>query len=289
MAIFIIRDYKPSFYTFELLFSLCTLLACLRLWRRHENKTSLIVLLAGSLAWWIIETLLYLLGTRSNGESGEGLVDVFSLFGVPVNGVAGGLLAALTRGVAEGGVITILGLLPVDLYRGRHKHARNDGVLWGLNFAAFAFYFATTLASVRKDKEVGASVDSRRALFKTGSIVATATFVLLPLVQIAISANHPLFRRRTLDLLLSLSILGVVTNYQMFFCNVRWVEARDDEEDGYVRAPAALEQLMLMYDGVVEIGLMYLPFYTVPWAMGLIDDDTISGDDGGEPLLSTCD
>jgi hypothetical protein len=212
MPLYLIRSYSPTFYSFEWSFSIAALLCCLRLKSRHSNRTSLVVLATGTLTWAICESLLYLLGTRSNGSSDSGLVSSFVLFGVSIDGSAGGVMASITRGIAEGGVITLLGLIPADLYRGRHPR---DPVLLILLALTFLLYLLTTFASTRKEKDVGGEVDSRREMFLPGSVVTTFLFTTVPVLQILISKNKA-FRRRTLDLLAALTVVGLLTNYQMY-------------------------------------------------------------------------
>ena len=121
-------------------------------------------------------------------------------------------MASITRGIAEGGVITLLGLIPADLYRGRHPR---DPVLLILLALTFLLYLLTTFASTRKEKDVGGEVDSRREMFLPGSVVTTILFTTVPVLQILISKNKA-FRRRTLDLLAALTVVGLLTNYQMY-------------------------------------------------------------------------
>jgi len=94
MPVYLIRSYSPSFYSFEISFTITATLLCLRLYRTHRNATPLVVLAAGSIAWSIIESLLYGLGTRDNDSSEDGLVDSYNFFGVTIeSGIAGYLSA----------------------------------------------------------------------------------------------------------------------------------------------------------------------------------------------------
>jgi hypothetical protein len=210
------------------------------------------------------------MGTRSNGDNSGGLVESFNFFGAVVRNPVGGYLSSFTRGIAEGGVITILGMVPADLHRKRYP---SDLRILGLYAVTALLYVGTTVASSKGGKDVGGSVDSRRELFKPVSVVVTSLFVAVPLMQVVLS-NSGVYKRRVLDLFVALCVVGVVTNFQMYFCNVRWVEvSTDDAEHPYKRANVFLELCILMYDGVVEIALMYLPFFTLPHLFNLIHND----------------
>ena len=92
----------------------------------------------------------------------------------------------------------------------------------------------------------------------------------------------------------------------MFLCNMRWVEVDSDGNDGddddselldtTIRASPIIEHLVLFYDAIVEIALMYLPFLLIPNSLGLIktnanttdedkDSDHLSNTDIQAPLL----
>ena len=189
-------------------------------------------------------------------------------------------VALVTRGLAEGGVITILGLVPADMFRKRYSP---DNVVTALYAITLILYSTCTVMSTSRHKDVGAPVDSRRELFKPLALAVTALFCVSPLVQCALSNDLP-FRRRTRDLFVSLAILGILTNYGMFVCNVRWVEV--DSGSGYVRASPYVENVVLLYDAIVEIAAMYLPFFTIPFALNLIKDNEGRGGAGEERDVS---
>jgi hypothetical protein len=57
----------------------------------------------------------------------------------------------------------------------------------------------------------------------------------------------------------------------------RWIEVGIKTSEGtylYLsRAPALVEFLALVYDVIIEIALMYMPFLAIPYLLGLIKSE----------------
>jgi hypothetical protein len=290
---YIIRNYQNgSFYDFELSWLVLCLLLAERSRRRSlpPGGSYYAVLLVGSLYWSLIEVALYLGGARDG--SSDGLVNRLSLFG---QDVGGGVLPGIIRGVGEGACLTLIGLVPADMHLSRLT--RRDRPLALLYLLLLLSFVGVTAVSHKTEKEVGVpDVDSRRALLKVAPLATTAGTAMLGAYHYFWTLRErPLVRRRLVALLLALGAVGLGTNYLMFFLNVRWVEVDGDGDgDGeYERAPFYIEHAALIYDAVIEIAVIYVPFLSVPYALKWIKTTPEEEDELEEqlndPLFSTDD
>lgn len=143
-----------------------------------------------------------------------------------------------------------------------------------------------TLLSWKGEKEPGdQSIDSRRDLTRPGSLFFTFTTVSIGLYHYGKSSKFPLFRARIKFLFLALLAFGTWTNLLMFFVNVRWVEVgHPDGSLSYASWP--LQIFGLVWDATVEIAFMYIPFLTIPWALGFIGSDEEEAETGEYSLFN---
>lgn len=153
------------------------------------------------------------------------------------------------------------------------------------------------MLSHKDAKAVGSdSVDSRRSLLAPAPLITTALTSLLGIYHyFRTFSSRPSVQRRLKSLFISLVVVGVLTNYLMFLLNVRWVEVDGDAPDSYKRAPWYVENAALLYDAIIEIALIYVPFLSVPYAMHWLettpeeeeefdDDNLLWKSEGGEEL-----
>ena len=126
-----------------------------------------------------------------------------------------------------------------------------------------------TLVSMQRHKAVGGNVDSRRQVDRWLSVLVVFSFCAIGLVQY-LRCKDDLLRRRTRNLFFSLCFVGLGVNYEMYLCNVRWVEVPGEESGSFARAGFFTEHAVLIYDGVIEVAAMYVPFFTIPQAFGII-------------------
>ena len=80
--------------------------------------------------------------------------------------------------------------------------------------------------------------------------------------------NH---RQRALLAFTSIVVLASIWTVAQVLTGNRWVEITNSLTGAVVRAPGSVHLLVLAYDVLVEIGLVYLPFFAIPVVFKLID------------------
>ncbi len=262
-TLWLIRDLSsPVGFWLKLSWVPLVLLAAEVARRRYRRADHLWVFLFASVFWTVVELLLALRAVRSGDiVSPEVLGTQIPLW-----------VAALLRGLPEGGAYTLIGMFVGDLViDGQH---RKDSALKWLTVAMVACYFLATFVSAHPEKNVLGEVHSRRDIFRPLALVLLATATLYSAWWFRFRADLAQ-ARRVRNTFFALVVIGVVWNYQAFLLNGRWAEV--GTIDKLARAPWYWEHFALLFDAFIEIAAMYTAFLVAalhsgkargdPWAL----------------------
>lgn len=234
------------------------------LWRKFHGRNSDYVWVAffGTAIWTFSETLLQLGGLRdfrSPTVVGWELPVILSL---PI------------QGMVEGAFVAVVALFFADLYATRKQ----------TTIVVFAFLMLALGASAfQKGVQVpdyGGEVPSRRQMTSLFPLIglalltyASASF-LLPISRDPLRFHY--LRKfvpyeaqpRAWRMFAFMIIFGCVWTLSEWGAGTRWIEVGESLTR---HADPAVEVTAFIFDIVIEIAAAYLPFYTIPVGLGLID------------------
>jgi hypothetical protein len=251
-TIFMIRngDFGSNFETKFFVF-IAAIIVSLLIWKIYKKKDYFWVYVTGTIIWAILEFSVQYIGVRA--------FNPVTLFGIPISLP----IVALLRGAAEGGVVAFGGLVITDLLI--NKKTRLFGAILTI-LTAVVLTLGTTRNALPQ-KIIGGLVSSRRDMFSIGEIITFSIAIIVSIYWIFVSDKKT--KNRAILLLIVMTILSGVWTIASVISNMRWIEVVTNGV--LVEAPLILSFLALFYDCLVEIGFMYLPFFFIPYFLGLLD------------------
>ena len=121
---------------------------------------------------------------------------------------------------------------------------------------------------------VGGDVPSRREVFPLWELIIIP--LVAPAVYWFIKADNDT-RKRGYFLFYTMFILGLIWYLAYWLSGQRWVEIGTKNPDGTYsnlrRAPLLIEFLVIVYNALIEIALIYMPFLAIPYLLGLIKQE----------------
>ena len=238
---------------FEIKFILAILgiIICLYDWKKNKRKDYPVVFLYGSLFWFAIEFIIQLQGTRD--------IITATLFGkiIPM------WFAALLRGISEGGLIALIGLFFGDRIFKKVYVKDKKKLISRILFAVFLILIVvSSLSQALPFKDINGDVASRRLMFNPSAMFSLSLLFAF-IIFWAYKADNKA-KLRSLYMFLIMVIASGIWTIAEVFANTRWIEL------GTARAPFIIEFLVLSFDVVIEIALLYVPFFAIPYLLGWI-------------------
>jgi len=235
----------------KLFLSILGIIISLYDWKKNKRKDYPIVFLYGSLFWFAVEFIIQLQGTRD--------ITSATLFGtiIPM------WFAALLRGISEGGLIALMGLLFGDRIFKKTYVKGGSKIITRIVFIVFLILMViSSLSQALPYKDINGDVASRRLMFDSGAMIAF-TLLFAFIIFWIYKADKPA-KLRSLYMFLVMVVASGIWTLAEVFANTRWVEL------GTARAPFIVEFLVLSFDVIIEIALLYVPFFAIPYLFGLI-------------------
>lgn len=121
---------------------------------------------------------------------------------------------------------------------------------------------------------VGGDVPSRREVFPLWSLLIP---ILVALAIYWFLTTDKFSQKRGLCMFVTMFILGCIWYLFYWLSGQRWVEIGMKNPDGTYsnlrRAEPIVEFSVIIYNAVVEIALIYMPFLAIPYLLGLIKSE----------------
>ncbi len=258
-SIFITRGgFWGEEYDFKLLFAVVALVICLFDWKWKERKDYFWIFLTSFIFWSLIELILQLIGIRDMPNR--------YLFGmeIPV------WLSIPLQGLAEGTTVGIMAIFITDLYLDKKTRKYSYLVFTIVVVLIILIMFSHGIYI----PNVGGDVPSRRDVFPIWELIIIV--ITIPVIYWLITTDKDA-RKRGYYMFVTMFILGCIWYLFYWLSGQRWVEIGTRNLDGTYsnlrRAPLFIEILVMLYNALVEIALIYMPFLAIPYLLGLIKTD----------------
>ena len=260
-GIFVVRGgFWGEEYDFKLLFAAVAIFICVLDYKWKKRKDYLWVFLVGFIFWSSIEFALQVTGIREMPNR--------YLFGMQIPF----WLAILIQGTAEGVSVGVVGLFITDLYLDEKTRMYSYLVFGIIVVLLFLIMFSHGIYT----PNVGGEVPSRREVFPIWEVLI---FILsAPAIYWFIKAKKPV-KKRAFFMFLVMFLLGSIWYLFYWLSGQRWVEIGTQNPDGSYsnlrRAEPFLEFLVMLYNAVVEIALIYMMFLAIPYLLHLIEPENL--------------
>jgi len=253
----------------KFIFAVCTILLIIYDWKKNDRLDYLWVCIFGTLIWSAAEGFMQLTGVRAFQQN--------YLFGIPLPLA----IAIPFQGLVEGAFIAVTCLFLGDLMREKKTRLLSIAAFTVLMVLMSAFAFTEGI----QVPNYGGEVPSRRNMT---SIIAIILLCVLIYANIAFFIIHPREkwegrrlgtylkikpsrndRIRGYYLFLLMLIFGTVWTVTEYIAGSRWIEV--GVAGSTVHADPVIEFLALAWDVIVEITVAYIPFFTLPLGLKLIE------------------
>nr|MDO8087121.1 hypothetical protein [Candidatus Sigynarchaeum springense] len=247
-TVFMIRGGSFGFnFNVKLVIDIIAILACIYDYRVNHRKDYLKIFLTATAICASFEIFIQLGGTRDMGDK--------YLFGFVIP-----LWTSIPlQAMEEGGMIAILGIFFGDRWMDSRTRKKWSIVFCGL----LALAVTSTLVQAAPAPNVGGDVPSRRDMFTP----ATLGFMFIVIViNIAwfLKARGSI-KIRTLYMLLPMLIFFSIWTLAEWAANTRWIEVGVIGSTS--RAPPLVEFAALAWDAIVEISLVFMLGFYIPYLL----------------------
>jgi hypothetical protein len=258
-SFFIVRGgFWGEEYDFKILFAVLAALVAITDWKWKRRKDYFWVFLTGFILWTSIEFILNLTGIRDMPNR--------YLFGniIPI------WVSVPLQGLSEGVSVGIFGLFITDLYIDKKMRKFSLIIFVFITILLFFIMFSHGIYT----PNVGGDVPSRREVFPLWSLFIP--ILIAPAIYWFIITDDR-SRTRGLYMFITMFILGCIWYTFYWLSGQRWVEIGIKNPDGTYsnlrRADLIIELIVIVYNALVEIALIYMPFLAIPYLLGLIKPD----------------
>jgi hypothetical protein len=255
-SIFIVRGgFWGEEYDFKILFAIIAIIITIMDWKWKERKDYFWVFLTGFIFWSLVELFLQLIGIRDMPNR--------YLFGIQIPI----WLSIPLQGLSEGVSVGIMGLFITDLYLDEklRKYSIITFIFVVVGMALVMFSHGIY------EPNVGGKVPSRREIFPIWALLIP--ILVAPAIYWFITTDYN-SRKRGYYMFVTMFILGCIWYLFYWLSGQRWVEIGTKNPNGSYsnlrRAAPIIEFLIIIYNALVEIALIYMPFLAIPYLLGLI-------------------
>ncbi|MFX1337182.1 MAG: hypothetical protein ACFFDK_01090 [Promethearchaeota archaeon] len=260
-SIFMIRGgYLGEDFNYKLLSSIFAIAIVIFDNRRNKRLDYFWVFLVGTIIWTGIEASLQLSGTR--------VLPNRLLFGIQLPL----WLSLPIQGISEGSYLAVLGLFITDLVL--DDNTKKYGIMLLVIIIVITFIRVFFIYGV-ETPNIGGEVASRRNIFGIGSVILVGIMCGIGVYWLVRAKPEP--QKRGLYTFLFMLIISGIWITLNVVAGQKWVEIGIQNPDGTYsnlrRAPLFIEILVLAYDIIFEIALIYVPFLAIPYMLGLIKEE----------------
>jgi hypothetical protein len=257
-SIFMIRGgFLGEDFSFKILFTFFTIALVLFDKIRNKRLDYFWVFVFGTIIWIGIEALLQVSGGR--------IMPNRILFGIQLPL----WLSLPIQCIAEGSFVAVFSLFIADLIL--DVNTKKYGIIL-LVITIVTLFITVFFIYGIETPNIGGQVPSRRNVFKIGSVITVGIICGVAVYWLITTGPTP--RKRGLYLFLFMLIIGGAWITFNVLAGQKWVEIGIENPNGTYsnlrRAPLLIEIVVLMYDIIFEIALIYVPFLAIPYMLGLI-------------------
>ncbi|MEX2682558.1 MAG: hypothetical protein Q6373_013240 [Candidatus Sigynarchaeota archaeon] len=245
-TVYIIRGGSFGFnFDLKLVIDILAVLACIYDYRVNHRKDYFNIFLTATAICASFEIFIQLGGTRDMGDK--------YLFGfvIPL------WISIPLQAMEEGGMIALLGILFGDRWIDTRTRKKWLFVFCGL----LALAVTGTLLQSAPAPNVGGDVPSRRDMLTPGTLGFMFIVITINIAWF-LKASGPV-RVRTLYMLLSMVIFFSIWTLAEWAANTRWIELGVTGNTS--RAPPLVEFAALAWDTIVEISLVFMLGFYIPY------------------------
>jgi hypothetical protein len=232
---------------------------------RYRRWDYLWVFLTGTIIWTLVELAAQTKGTR--------LMPVHELFGAELPLAASTLL----QGMTEGAAVAVFGLFIGDRILMRGATRNKTVVAFALAMAIVVLLMVVQSASSGAQAVLEAA--SQRDMTERSSLLL---FLAATIFAIWFWIARPQFRVRSLTMTAVMIAFAAIWTVTSVATGGRWVEVSGTAPGSTEMAPGIISVLALAYDVLIEIAIMYMPFFAIPALIGLISVATTASPDPPE-------
>ena len=240
-------------YNIKMILSIATIIMVIYDWKTKKRLDYFWAFLFATVVWGGVEAILQLTGIRE--------MTTHLLFGLPLPL----WISAPMQGMSEAAFVVIFGLFIGD--RLLKKDEWKVALIPIVSFMAFQV-FGLVCEGIQ-DPNVGGVVYSRRDMFGLASIIFIGVMCALAVI-FYVKADKEL-RRRGLMFLGGMFIVSISFTIFNWVQGVRWIEV--GTLTSLTRAPPLIEFGALVYDALIEVAFIYVPFFSTPIWLKLIKSD----------------
>jgi len=244
-------------YNIKLILSIATIIMIIYDWRKKDRLDYLWVFIFATVIWTTVEVILQLGLTR------EMTTHLLLGFPLPI------WISAPIQGMSEAAFVAIFGLFVGDrLLKKEEWKVALIPIITFLVFQAAAMFIEGIQVP-----NVGGIVPSRRNMFTLTSIIFVSAMCAMAVIFYIKSDKE--LRKRGFLMLLGMFIVSISFTIFGWAQGVRWIEVGNADLGVLYRAPALIEFGALAYDALIEVALIYIPFFAIPlWFKLIKSEDT---------------
>lgn len=250
----------------KLIMAIIGILFCLYDYKTNDKRKDYFwVFITGTIIWGTVELIMQLIGTRVFNEKYFFGINVTEhlWFTIPI------------QGMAEAGTIAVIGMFFGDRIIDEEK--RKKFLIIGaiiITYTSVVMWYNNGGINYN-NANIGGDVHSRRDMFNIWAIIGA--LVLIPPAIYWLATTDPVSRKRGLYMIAVMLAWAIPWNIIQWLGGKRWIEVGTRNPDGSYsnlrRADPMLEFWAMFYNTVFEIALVYSPFYVIPCALGLIQNE----------------
>eukprot|EP01084_Bolivina_argentea_P108969 194765_1 len=252
MSLYIIRNAVRNDYSHKVLWTISGAASCYQYYKIKQNLEYLNIFAVASTFWFLVEFRLSQTNLR------QGKIQQGSIFGHELSKFE----AAILRGTAEGGSLTLMGLIAADYYLKHIDFANNKQMAYSLGFMMLLLNGMTILASPLWNKQK-AFIASKRNILDRKSLGVMFTAIGTLIWGLKTDKISTINKERLWNFFVFDAAIGVSWNFLAYFVGYRWLSRSEDGK----KSDQILDQLFgLVWDGAVEISAMYSVFVVLVFA-----------------------
>jgi len=268
--VFMIRGGTFGFdFGYKLIIAIITILICIYDWKTNDKRLDYFwVFLTGTLIFCLFEVMMQFFGIRAIQEK--------FLFGINITTWL--WLTIPLQAISEAAFVAILGIFFSDKIM--EEETRRQWTVYFIIVMVLRYVIPTIvlLSMGHNYADVNAgdpSIPSRRDIFAIGTIFSISILSFLALYWLIRTDSQS--RKRGLYLIYVMLLISVVWTIGEWITGQRWIEVGIMNPDGSYsnlrRADPLLEFVILTYDAVIEMTLIYTAFVAIPYLLKLIKSD----------------